>query len=60
MFGDGKEQNIKKDYPHSLLSGKEKDHLKDIMFTSSGRGPRSSSSVLSLNVQTDLPVFVLA
>jgi hypothetical protein len=45
VFGDGKEQNIKKDYPHSLLSGKEKDHLKDIMFTSSGRGPRSSSSV---------------
>jgi hypothetical protein len=45
VFGDGKEQKIKKDYPHSLLSGKEKDHLKDIMFTSSGREPRSSSSV---------------
>jgi hypothetical protein len=45
VFGDGKEQKIKKDYPHSLLSGKEKDHLKDIMFTSSVREPRSSSSM---------------
>jgi hypothetical protein len=44
VFGDGKEQNIKKSYPHSLLSGKEEDH-KDIMFTGSGREPRSSSSV---------------
>ena len=35
----------KKSYPHSLLSGKEKDHLKDIKFTSSGREPRSSSAV---------------